>query len=61
MEFQQIEDSLVGYKWIFKVNRDGTHRARLVVLGYSQIPGIDFTENFAPVVNDMMFRIALTR
>ena len=37
---------LVGCKWVFKVKRDGTHRARLVALGHSQFPGIDFTENF---------------
>ena len=33
----------------------------MVVLGYSQAPGIDFTENFTPVVNDVTFRIALTK
>ena len=47
---------LVGCKWVFKVKRDGTHRARLVGLGYSQVPGIDFTTNFVPVVNDVTFR-----
>jgi Reverse transcriptase (RNA-dependent DNA polymerase) len=34
-------------------------RARLVACGYSQIPGIDFNESFAPVVNDVSFRIML--
>ena len=43
------------------MKRDGTHRARLVALLYSQVPGMDFTENFAPVVNDVSFRIPLTR
>ena len=43
------------------MKRDGTHRARLVALGYSQVQGIDFTENFAPVVNDETFIIGLTR
>ena len=52
---------LAGCKWVFKVKRDGTHRARLVALGYSEVPGIDFTENFAPVVDDVTFRIALAR
>ena len=35
--------------------------ARLVALGYSQIPGIDYTDNFAPVAHDVSFRIALAR
>jgi hypothetical protein len=32
----------------------------LVSCGYSQIPGVDFNESFAPVVNDVIFRIILT-
>jgi len=28
-----------------------------VCLGYSQVPGVDFSDNFAPVVNDVTFRI----
>ena len=52
---------LIGNKWVFKIKRDGTYRARLVVLGYSQIPGVDYTDNFAPVAHDVSFRIALAR
>ena len=52
---------LIGNKWVFKIKRDGTYRARLVALGYSQIPGIDYTDNFAPVAHDVSFRIALAR
>ena len=52
---------LIGNKWVFKIKRDGTHRARLVALGYSQIPGVDYTDNFAPVAHDVSFRIALAR
>ena len=52
---------LIGNKWVFKIKRDGTYRARLVVLGYSQIPGVDCTDNFAPVAHDVSFRIALAR
>ena len=40
---------LIGNKWVFKIKRYGTYRARLVALGYSQIPGVDYTDNFAPV------------
>ena len=52
---------LIGNKWVFKIKRDGTYRARLVAPGYRQIPGVDFTDNFAPVANDVSFRIALAR
>ena len=40
---------LIGNKWVFKIKRDGTFRARLVALGYSQIRGVDYTDNFAPI------------
>ena len=49
----------VKCKWVFKIKRDGTFRARLVACGYSQIPGVDFSDNYSPVVNDMSFRILL--
>ena len=52
---------LIGNKWVFKIKRDGTYRARIVALGYSQIPGVDYTDNFAPVAHDVSFRIALAR
>ena len=31
---------LIGCKWVFKIKRDGTYRARLVALGYSKVPGV---------------------
>ena len=37
------------------------YRACLVVKGSSQIPGVDFTENFSLVVNDITFHVALAR
>ena len=46
-------------KWIFKMKRNGVFRARLVACGYSQIPGIDFNESYAPVINNVSFRIML--
>jgi hypothetical protein len=46
-------------KWVFKIKRNGIFRARLVACGYSQVPGVDFQESFAPVINDVTFRILL--
>ena len=49
----------VKNKWVFKIKRNGTFRARLVACGYSQVPGEDFSEHFAPVVHDITYRILL--
>ena len=51
------EQSLIGNKWVFKQKKNGVHRARLVALGYSQVPSVDFSENYAPVVNDITMRL----
>ena len=52
---------LVGCRWVFKVKRNGVYRARLVAKGFSQIPGVDFTDNYSPVVNDVTFRTVVAR
>jgi hypothetical protein len=44
---------------VFKIKRNGVFRARLVAQGFTQIPGVDFTESYAPVVNDVTFRLVL--
>ena len=50
---------LIRCKCVFKIKK--MEHTRLVDLGYSQVPGVDFTDNFSPVVNDVTFRIALAR
>lgn len=46
-------------KWIFEIKRSGIFRSRLVACGYSQIPGIDFTDIYSPVMCDTTMRILL--
>src|SRR6267154_1237001 len=46
---------IIGNKWVLvkKTNKEGEvvkYKARLVVKGYSQIPGMDYTNTFSPVV-----------
>ncbi|KAK8947207.1 hypothetical protein KSP39_PZI006814 [Platanthera zijinensis] len=58
------QHSIIGLKWIFKLklNEDGKvqkHKARLVARGFSQKPGRDFTETFAPVARMETIRILL--
>ena len=52
---------LVGCIWVFKVKRNGVYHARLVAKGFSQNPGVDFTDNYSPVVNDVTFRVVEAR
>lgn len=50
---------VIGNRWVFTIKDDGRYRARTVAKGYSQIPGKDFQENFAPVINDSTFHLIL--
>ncbi len=49
----------VKCKWVFKIKRNGIFCARLVACGYSRIPGVDFSENYLPVVHDVTIRILI--
>ena len=54
----------IGVKWVFKtkLNERGEvdkHKARLVVKGFSQQPGIDYGEKFAPVARIDTVRFVL--
>ena len=54
----------IGVKWVYrtKLNPDGSinkHKARLVVEGYAQMFGVDFSETFAPVARLDAIRMLL--
>lgn len=57
--------NIVGSKWVYrtKYNSDGTIqrlKARLVAQGFNQLPGIDYTHTFGPVVKAASVRIVLS-
>jgi hypothetical protein len=41
--------------WAFKIKCNRIFSAGLVACGYSQVPGVDFQESFAAVINDVTF------
>lgn len=55
----------IGVKWVYrtKLNPDGSinkYKARLVVKGYAQVFGVDFSETFAPVARLETIRMLLS-
>ena len=50
---------LLGTTWVFKVKKTEIFKARLVAQGFAQVGGIDFTDNFSPVIYKTTFRIIL--
>ena len=56
---------VVRCKWVFKKKEETLgveeprYKARLVTKGYSQIPGVDFTDVFSPVVKHSSIRALL--
>jgi len=56
--------NLVGSKWVFRAKKDTAgnvihHKACLVAQGYSQVPGVDFFDTYAPVANLSSIRTVL--
>ena len=55
------EKKIVGSRFVFKQMADNRFKARLVVQGYVQEPGIDFGKSFAPVLRLGSQRVLLAR
>jgi hypothetical protein len=56
--------NIVGSKWVFRAKKDTAgivirHKARLVAQGFSQVPGIDYFDTFAPVAKLTSIRTVL--
>ena len=51
--------NVVGTRWVCKIKADGVCKGRLVVLGWSQVPGIDCGGTFTPVCRLQSIRMVL--
>jgi hypothetical protein len=62
---ERLKQRPVSSKWVYKIKRksDGTverYKARLVARGFTQRPGVDFRETFAPVARMTSIRTLLS-
>ena len=56
--------NIVGSKWVFRAKKDAAgnvirYKARLVAQGFSQVPGVDYFDTFAPVAKLAAIRSVL--
>ena len=55
---------MVGSKWVFRAKKDAAgnvvrYKARLVAQGFSQVPGVDYFDTYAPVARLASIRTVL--
>ena len=56
--------NIIGSKWVFRAKKDAAgvvvqYKARLVAQGFSQVPGVDYFDTFAPVARLASIRTVL--
>ncbi|OJT02864.1 Retrovirus-related Pol polyprotein from transposon TNT 1-94, partial [Trametes pubescens] len=56
--------NIISCRWVFHAKKDASgnvyrYRARLVARGFSQVPGVDFFDTYAPVAKTASIRVAL--
>jgi Reverse transcriptase (RNA-dependent DNA polymerase) len=56
--------NIVGSKWVFRAKKDAAgnvvrYKARLITQGFSQVPGVDYFDMFAPVAKLASIRTVL--
>jgi Reverse transcriptase (RNA-dependent DNA polymerase) len=49
-----VNANITSSKWVFRLKKDADrniicHKAHLVVQGFSQVPGVDYLDTYAPV------------
>lgn len=64
MEDVPSDANVVGCRWVFKIKRDAAgkpvrYKARLVAQGFSQVPGVDYFDTYAPVGKLTSIRVLL--
>jgi hypothetical protein len=58
--------NIIDCRWVYKIKRksDGTvdrYKARLVAKGFKQRYGVDYEDNFSPVVKPATIRLAISQ
>ena len=46
-------------KWVFKIKHNSVYWMCLIACRYSQVPEVNFSQNYSPVVNNMTFCVLL--
>ena len=47
------------YRYVFRVKKDVGPKVRIVAKGFSQVPGVDYNETYAPFISISIVRLFL--